>query len=166
MKRMVLAIGTILLATGCDPTTVVPEQLPPGTKAVILNLTATKTYVPNADYADGTHVMDKDTVITLPTSIGVTAGNAGNGNRVVLSFAGGTVDSLVGIRCYFTSSGGTGYAFSSCDGGEGGGGVWPYYNAGDAVKIVAGDTLVLRVQSGDNSAPTTVSVAIAGIQSN
>jgi hypothetical protein len=117
-------------------------------------------------YLDGTQPVSKDTVITLPISIGITADTAGNGDRVALSFDGGTVDTLTGIRCYYTSSGGTNYTFSSCDGGAGGLSVWPYYNAGDAVQIKAGDTLVLRVMEGNNSTPTSAKVSIAGIQQN
>lgn len=100
--KTVNAISTGLLVlvvlAGCDqlPT---PADAPPGTTAVVLTLTATKTYVPNADYAGGTGVM-------------------------------------------------------------------PYYSASDAVLISKGDSLVLRVASGDSSAPTSVQVAIAGIQKN
>jgi hypothetical protein len=171
MKRSVKANLTIILAatagTACDQTgTSTPAQLPPGATAVVLNLTATKTYSP-LEHDDGTQVVKTDTVITLPLSIGVTAGHADSGNRVAFSFDGGTVDNVIGIRCYYISNAAvTSYEFSSCDGGAGGGGVWPYFNAGDAVKLPSGDTLVLRVMEGDASTPTTVTTAIAGIQSN
>lgn len=162
-KATLLVPLAIAVLAACDqiPTT---AKVPLGAKAVVLTLTATKSYNPSASYSDGLDLLNTDTIITLPTSIGVISGAAGNGNRVALSFNGGTMDNLTGIRCYYTSSGGTSYAFSSCDGGAGGGGVLPYYSAGDAVLITAGDVLVLRVASGDNSAPTSVSVSIAGIQ--
>lgn len=163
MKRfwILISLSMAALVTACqNPTT--PRQLP-GTKTEVLTLTATKTYNPSTIYADGSQPIDADTIITLPTSIGVTAGH-GTGGTVALSFDGGTVDTLNGIRCYFVSNAdGTSYEFSSCDGGAGGGGVLPYYSAGDAVQLLAGDTLVLRVMSGDNSTPTSVSVSIAAI---
>lgn len=164
MKLPVIAtslLSGITVLIGCEqiPTGLTPG---PGTKTVILNLSATKSYNPT-NYADGTDLLDADTVITIPTAIGVTSGHA-TGGTVALSFQGGTVDNLIGTRCYYISNAdGTSYEFSSCDNGTVPGQL-PYYQAGDAVQIMAGDTLVLRVMSGDNSTPTSVEVAIAGIQ--
>lgn len=166
MKRNVTAASFALflaaVITGCEQIPTPTQPSGPGTKTVILRLSATKEHNPT-NYTDGTDLLDADTVITLPTAIGVTAGH-GTGGTVALSFDGGTVDNLIGTRCYDVSNAdGTSYDFSSCDNGEVPGQL-PYWNVGDAVKLVAGDTLVLRVMSGDNSAPTSVEVAVAGIQ--